>query len=124
MYMEGIKYVNLIEIGPVVIEIQGVENGELAVPVNNTLVCHTAFLAADTTVCLDAGEKRILQFLQQFIGNISNENVGHFLRFITGSSICPTNKIQITFNCASGFARRPTAHTCAFTVELSTDYAN
>ena len=47
-YMEGIKYVNFIEIGPVVIEIRGVENGELVVPVNNTLVCHTAFLATDT----------------------------------------------------------------------------
>ena len=46
--MEGIKYVNLIEIGPVVIEIQGVENGELVVPVSNTLVRHMAFLAADT----------------------------------------------------------------------------
>ena len=46
--MEGIKYVNLIEIGPVVIEIRGAEIGELAVPVNNTLVSHTAFLAADT----------------------------------------------------------------------------
>ena len=30
MYMEGIKYVNLIEIDPVVIEIRGVENGKLA----------------------------------------------------------------------------------------------
>ena len=39
--MEGMKYVNLIEIGPVVIEIQGAENGKLAVPVNNTLVHHT-----------------------------------------------------------------------------------
>ena len=46
--MEGIKYVNLIEISPVVIEIRGAENGKLAVPVNNTLVSHTAFLAADT----------------------------------------------------------------------------
>ena len=44
--MEGIKYVNLIEIGTVVIEIRADENGELAVPVNNTLVSHTAFLAA------------------------------------------------------------------------------
>ena len=51
--MAGIKYVNLIEISPVVIEIQGVENGELVVPVNNTLVRHTAFLAADTRLCLD-----------------------------------------------------------------------
>ena len=50
--MESIKYVNLIEIGPVVIEIQGVENSELAVPVTNTLVCHTAFLAADTRLCV------------------------------------------------------------------------
>ena len=46
--MEGIKYENLIEIGQVVIEIRGVENSELAVPVNNTLVCHKAFLAANT----------------------------------------------------------------------------
>ena len=43
--MEGIKYVNLIESSPVVIEIRGVENGELAVLVNNTFVRHTAFLA-------------------------------------------------------------------------------
>ena len=49
--MEGIKYVNLIEIGSVGIEIRGVENGELAVPVNNTLVHHLAFLAADTRPC-------------------------------------------------------------------------
>ena len=46
--MEAIKYVNLIEIDPVVTEIRGVENGELVVPVNNLLVRHTAFLAADT----------------------------------------------------------------------------
>ena len=50
--MEGKKYVNLIEIGSVVIEIWGVENGELAIPVNNTLVYHTAFLAADTQPCV------------------------------------------------------------------------
>ena len=51
-YMEGIKYVNLIEIGQVVTEIRGVENGELAVPVNITLVHHTAFLATDTQPCV------------------------------------------------------------------------
>ena len=50
--MEGIKYVNLIEIGPVVKEIRGAENGELAVPVNNTLVRHMAFLATDTRPCV------------------------------------------------------------------------
>ena len=59
--MKGIKYVNLIEIGHVVIEIRGAENGklvrgaengELAVPVNNTLVRHTAFLATNTRPCV------------------------------------------------------------------------
>ena len=50
--MESITYVNLIEIDPVVIEIQGIENGKLAVPVNNTLVHYTAFLAADTRPCV------------------------------------------------------------------------
>ena len=46
--MEDIKYIYLVEIGPVVIDMQGVENGELWVPIDNTVVCHTAFLAADT----------------------------------------------------------------------------
>ena len=57
--MEDIKYVNLIEIGPVVIEIWGVENSELgvenselAVSVDNTLVHHMAFLAPDTQPCV------------------------------------------------------------------------
>ena len=50
--MEGIKYMNLIEIGPVVTEMQGVEKGKLPVPINNTVVHHTAFLAADTRPCV------------------------------------------------------------------------
>ena len=60
--MERIKYVNLIEIGRVVIEIQGVENGKLAVPVNNTLVHHTAFLAADTRPCVLIQVNNLLPF--------------------------------------------------------------
>ena len=44
----GHKIYILIETSPVVIEIQEVKNSELAVPVNNTLVRHMAFLATDT----------------------------------------------------------------------------
>ena len=51
-YIEGIKYVNFIEISQVVIEIRGVEYGKLVVPVNNTLVHHTAFLVTDTQPCV------------------------------------------------------------------------
>ena len=43
VHMEGVKYINLIEIGMVVIKIQGVENGKLAVPLHKTIVPHAAF---------------------------------------------------------------------------------
>ena len=42
---------NLIEFVSVIIEIRGVEDNELVVPVNNTLVHHTAFLAY-TQLCV------------------------------------------------------------------------
>ena len=50
--MEGIKYVDLIEISLVVIEIWGIENGDFTVFVNNILVCRKSFLAADTQSCV------------------------------------------------------------------------
>lgn len=34
------------------IEIQEVDNGGLAVPAYNTLVCYISFLAADTQLCI------------------------------------------------------------------------
>ena len=52
MYVEDIKHINLIEISPVFIEIQGVENGNLVVPLHNTFMCHMSFLATDTQVCV------------------------------------------------------------------------
>ena len=55
--MEGIKYINLVQIRPVVIKIQGVKIGSLMIYVNNTLVCHGSLLATDTTVCLDITRK-------------------------------------------------------------------
>ena len=41
-----------------IIEIQGVKNGELVVPINNKLVRHTPFLA---TMCLDLIKVKPLQ---------------------------------------------------------------
>ena len=35
-----------------VIEILEVKNGDLVLPVNNILVCHTSFLAADLQLCV------------------------------------------------------------------------
>ena len=45
--------INLIEIGPAVIKIWGVENDDLAVPVNNTCMPHVFLGRWHTTVCLD-----------------------------------------------------------------------
>ena len=44
--------VNLIEISRAVIEIWGVENGDLPVPVSNSLVFCKSFLAANTRPCV------------------------------------------------------------------------
>ena len=74
--MEGIKYVNLIEIGPVVIEIRGAENGELAIPVNNTLVSHMAFLAADTRPCVLIYARITFRYVHSYVKTIlEHENI-------------------------------------------------
>ena len=52
VYMKGIKYMNLVQISSVVIKTQRVDNGDLVVPINNTLVCSISFLVAD--MCLYA----------------------------------------------------------------------
>ena len=57
LYMKGIKHVNLIEITPVVIEIRGVENGELTVPVNIRLVYPVVWLLFK--VCTKSGQMTI-----------------------------------------------------------------
>jgi len=63
--MEGIKYINLVEIGSVFFELREVEIGNFSVRVNNTRVVRTTFLAArHTTVCLnnrDLPEKNGIQ---------------------------------------------------------------
>jgi len=52
--MEGIKYINLVEISSVVFELREVEIGDFPVRINNTRVLRATFLAAwHTTVCLN-----------------------------------------------------------------------
>ncbi len=69
-------------------------------------------------------EERIFGYLLQFVGNMKNEEVQTFLRFVTGSSACLATKIGISFNGLSGAARRPIAHTCACELELSVTYTS
>ena len=59
--MDGIKLINLVQTNPVVTKMQGIESGNLMVPVNNALVCGMSFLVADTRLFLD--DFTILQIL-------------------------------------------------------------
>ena len=68
-------------------------------------------------------EERVYGYFRTMIADLSTKDLRHLLRFITGSSVC-SSKISIQFNGITGLARRPIAHTCDSTLELSTAYQN
>lgn len=70
------------------------------------------------------GESRVYGYLTTMVGNMNTDELRSLLRFITGSSVCSVTEILVTFNSLSGLARRPIAHTCDCTLELSTTYIN
>lgn len=67
-------------------------------------------------------EERVYGYLQQYIGSMDGDELRRFVRFTTGSTVCMALKIQIIFNSMSGIARRPIAHTCTPSLELSSMY--
>lgn len=69
-------------------------------------------------------EEAVLSYLRQYIGNMRREELQVFLRFVTGASVCTSNRLSVTFNSVEGLARRPVAHTCAYSIELSTSYSS
>ena len=69
-------------------------------------------------------EEAVLSYLRQYIGNMRQDELQIFLRFVTGSSVCSANPLGVTFNNQEGLARRPVAHTCGYTIELSTAYVS
>lgn len=74
--------------------------------------------------CTNPAEERTYAYLTTMVSSMSNEELRNFLRFITGSSVCITDKISITFNSTSGFTRHPIAHTCGCVLELPVSYMN
>ena len=76
----------------------------------------------DEPECLTSNQSRIYGYLIQMIGSMMQDDLRTLLRFITGSSVCLSKKISISFNSLSGFARRPIAHTCDCNLELSVSY--
>ena len=77
----------------------------------------------DDESCSNKSEERIFGYLRQYIGNMQPDEIRNFLRFVTGSSVCSSKVISVTFNAVDGLGRRPIGHTCPCMLELSTAYA-
>ena len=56
---------------------------------------------------LDVNQERVFEYLRHYIGNMENCELQHFLRFFTGSSVCSSEGIRVSFNKLSGIERRP-----------------
>ena len=54
---------------------------------------------------MEEGQKT-LQYLEMFIGNMSNIMLDRFLRFVTGSSVCIGKSITVNYNRLTSKAQR------------------
>ena len=66
-------------------------------------------------------QENTMYYLTSFILTADHEELAKFLWFVTGSTVQPL-KIDILFQTMHGAARRPIAHTCSNTLELSDNY--
>ena len=74
--------------------------------------------------CSNVAESRVFNYLKTYVGNMNQEELSRFLRYVTGSSVMMNSDITVMFNSLTGLARRPIAHTCDCTLELSRSYAS
>ena len=70
------------------------------------------------------GQQRVFDYLRRCIQTLSTNELGRFLRFTTGYSVCGPVHISITFNSAQGFQRRPTTNTCTPSLTVSVTYSS
>jgi len=66
-------------------------------------------------------QQNAFYFLQQYVRQLDQDELMRFLQFVTGASVMP-DRVIVTFNALSGELRRPIAHTCSNTLELSCTY--
>lgn len=96
------------------------------------LYCLYQMLTADPTKVIahlepesvTPADDRIFSYLESFVGNMNRNMLRRFLRFCTGSSTCIEKNIKVRFNNLSGFARRPTSHTCEPSLDLPVSYTS
>ena len=74
--------------------------------------------------CTTANRECMMSYLRQLVGNMSQNELRAFMRFVTGASVCLDQSIQVTFNSAEGLSKHPRSHCCDSTLELPlTSYA-
>ena len=73
---------------------------------------------------MNAGESRVYNYLLSFVGNMKQNELRLFLRFVTGSAVLMAEPIKVSFNSLTGLARRPISHTCDCGLELSVSYSS
>ncbi len=76
----------------------------------------------DEPLCLTSNQSRVFGYLVQMIGNMKQDELRSFLRFVSGSSVCLSGRLAVRFNSLSGLGRRPIAHTCDCVLELPVSY--
>lgn len=61
-------------------------------------------------------------YLRRFVHSLSSDLLVKFLCFVTGFSVCASEKMRIQFNSMEGFSRRPTSNTCSMVLHLPTSF--
>ena len=75
----------------------------------------------DDSIDLRPEEEVVVNFLSDFVRELSSEQLRLFLVWATGSSLMP-ERLLISFNGSFGLGRCPVAHTCGPNLELPTAY--
>ena len=80
-------------------------------------------MATEEGHTLSRQEEKIMDYLRRLIFSLSQELLGIFLRFITGSPYIGSN-IKVGFNAQdAGFLRRPLVNTCSPHLHLPTSFS-
>ncbi len=100
----------------------GLVNGLLALHESLTATPIKDLEVLEEPEVMNPAQGQVFQYLQQYVGNMSCNEVRTFLRLTTGSSVLCQN-LRVIFNNVSGLGRCPFAHTCSRMIKLSSDYA-
>ncbi|XP_061576483.1 uncharacterized protein LOC133442491 [Cololabis saira] len=67
-------------------------------------------------------QAEVAQHLKRYVRELTEEKLGRFLRFCTGSDLLVSMVIKVEFTIQTSFTRRPIAHTCGMVLELLDSY--